>query len=75
MSGKAKASKHITKRSAIHLTFSRFVEAGRLVVISYGPLAEKVAIIADIIDQNRVSIATWNLVWEGRDLLFYKGHH
>mmetsp|Transcript_7042 Transcript_7042/g.17190 ORF Transcript_7042/g.17190 Transcript_7042/m.17190 type:complete len:132 (+) Transcript_7042:61-456(+) len=34
--------------------FTRFVEIGRVVLISYGPDAGKLATIVDIIDQNRV---------------------
>ena len=34
--------------------FKRFVEIGRVVLISYGPDAGKVATIVDVIDQNRV---------------------
>jgi hypothetical protein len=60
MSGKAAkvATKKITPRTTVHHTFSRFVQSGALVVITFGPLAEKVAVISDIIDQNRVSIST-----------------
>lgn len=34
--------------------FKRYVEIGRIVLISYGPDAGKLATIIDIIDQNRV---------------------
>lgn len=32
----------------------RFVEVGRVAYISYGPDAGKLAVIVDVIDQNRV---------------------
>jgi hypothetical protein len=51
---KAKGTKQFTPRTTVHETFSRFVQAGALVVVSYGPLAEKIAVISDIVDQNRV---------------------
>mmetsp|Transcript_18532 Transcript_18532/g.47679 ORF Transcript_18532/g.47679 Transcript_18532/m.47679 type:complete len:131 (+) Transcript_18532:58-450(+) len=34
--------------------FKRFVEIGRVVLISYGPDAGKIATIVDVIDQNRL---------------------
>ncbi|KAJ1981478.1 hypothetical protein H4R35_000691 [Dimargaris xerosporica] len=37
-------------------TFKRFAEAGRVVVINYGPDANKMAVIVDIIDHNRALI-------------------
>ncbi|KAF7256195.1 hypothetical protein EG68_05258 [Paragonimus skrjabini miyazakii] len=38
------------------VNFRRFVQAGRLVYIAKGPYAKKVALIVEIIDQNRVLI-------------------
>ncbi|GAA52769.1 60S ribosomal protein L14, variant 2 [Clonorchis sinensis] len=38
------------------VSFRRFVEAGRVVFIADGPHAKKVALIVEIIDQNRVLI-------------------
>ena len=35
-------------------TFKRFVEPGRVVLINYGQSHGKLAVIADIIDENRV---------------------
>ena len=39
-------------------TFKRFVEVGRVVLVNEGPSAGKLAVIAEIIDHNRVSLAT-----------------
>lgn len=36
-------------------TFKRFVEVGRVVLVNDGPSAGKIAVIAEIIDHNRVS--------------------
>ena len=36
-------------------TFKRFVEVGRVVLVNDGPSAGKLAVIAEIIDHNRVS--------------------
>jgi hypothetical protein len=36
-------------------TFKRFVEVGRVVLVNDGPNAGKLAVIAEIIDHNRVS--------------------
>lgn len=36
--------------------FTRFVEAGRLCTVEYGPYIQKLAVIVDIIDQNRVLV-------------------
>lgn len=36
--------------------FTRFAEIGRVVVISYGPDAGKLAVIVDILDQNRALV-------------------
>ena len=52
----SKVNKSLTPRTTVHETFSRFVQAGAVVVITFGPLAEKAAVISDIIDQNRVII-------------------
>lgn len=38
------------------MPFTQFVEVGRLVLITYGPLVDKVAIVVDIIDDKRVLI-------------------
>lgn len=38
-------------------TFKRFVEVGRVVLVNDGPFAGKLAVIAEIIDHNRVSAA------------------
>ena len=42
------------------MSFSQFVEIGRLVLISFGPLADKLAVIVDIIDDKRVLIDVCN---------------
>jgi hypothetical protein len=39
-------------------TFKRFVEVGRVVLVNDGPSAGKLAVIAEIIDHNRVSRCT-----------------
>jgi transcription antitermination factor NusG len=39
-------------------TFKRFVEVGRVVLVNDGPFAGKLAVIAEIIDHNRVSEPT-----------------
>lgn len=39
-------------------TFKRFVEVGRVVLVNDGPFAGKLAVIAEIIDHNRVSAPT-----------------
>ncbi|KAJ3056690.1 60S ribosomal protein L14 [Rhizophlyctis rosea] len=38
------------------MVFSRFVEVGRVVLITYGPDAGKLAVIVDIIDHSRVLV-------------------
>ena len=38
------------------MSFTQFVEIGRLCLISYGPLADELALIVDIIDDKRVLI-------------------
>lgn len=38
------------------MTFKRFVEVGRIVLINYGPDAGKLATIIDIVDQNKCLI-------------------
>lgn len=38
------------------------VEPGRVVVVNHGPAAGKVAVIVDILDQNRVCILS-NFLW------------
>lgn len=38
------------------MPFTRFVEIGRLCVVSFGPLADKLAVVADIIDDKRVLV-------------------
>merc|ERR1712224_882335 len=41
--------------------YTRFVEPGRLALIEYGPSQEKIGIITDIINENRVVIdGHWN---------------
>lgn len=37
------------------MSFNRFVEAGRVCLINYGPLKGKICVIVDIIDNNKVS--------------------
>jgi len=37
--------------------FTRFVEIGRVVLINYGPYAGKIAVIIDVIDQNRALVS------------------
>ena len=36
------------------MSFNRFVQAGRVALINYGPLEGKLAVIVDIIDNNKV---------------------
>ena len=38
------------------MSFTQFVEIGRLVLISFGPLADKLAVIVDIVDDKRVLV-------------------
>ncbi|KNC97250.1 uncharacterized protein SPPG_07637 [Spizellomyces punctatus DAOM BR117] len=38
------------------MVFSRFVEVGRVVLITYGPDAGKLAVVVDIIDHSRVIV-------------------
>ena len=38
------------------MSFRQFVEFGRLCVISFGPLADELAVIVDIIDDKRVLV-------------------
>eukprot|EP00744_Colponema_vietnamica_P000134 GILI01000253.1.p2 GENE.GILI01000253.1~~GILI01000253.1.p2 ORF type:complete len:135 (+),score=41.95 GILI01000253.1:64-468(+) len=38
------------------MPFSRFVEIGRVVLVNYGPDAGKLAVIIDVIDQNRAFV-------------------
>ena len=42
------------------MPFKQFVEIGRICVISYGPLADELAIIVDIIDDKRVLVDLLN---------------
>lgn len=36
------------------MTFSRFVEVGRVALINYGPNQGKLCTIIDVVDENRV---------------------
>ena len=36
------------------MPFSRYVEIGRVALISYGPEYGKLVVITDVVDQNRV---------------------
>lgn len=38
------------------MSFRQFVEFGRLCVVSFGPLADKLAVIVDIVDDKRVLV-------------------
>merc|ERR1711975_24557 len=38
------------------MVYKRFVEVGRVVLINYGPLAGKLAVVVNIVDQQRVQI-------------------
>ena len=38
------------------MVFTKFVEVGRVILINYGPLSGKLAVISDIINTNRVLI-------------------
>eukprot|EP01017_Pseudomicrothorax_dubius_P000093 TRINITY_DN0_c1163_g1_i1.p1 TRINITY_DN0_c1163_g1~~TRINITY_DN0_c1163_g1_i1.p1 ORF type:complete len:155 (+),score=61.40 TRINITY_DN0_c1163_g1_i1:55-519(+) len=38
------------------MTFKNFVQIGRVVYINYGPLAGRLAVIVDVIDQNRALV-------------------
>lgn len=38
------------------MVYSQFVEVGRLVLVSFGPHADKLAVITDIVDDKRVMI-------------------
>ena len=38
------------------MPYTQFVEFGRVALISYGPLADKLAVIVDIVDDKRVMI-------------------
>ena len=37
------------------MSYNRFVEAGRVALVNYGPLEGKLVVIVDIIDNNKVS--------------------
>ena len=44
------------------MSFNRFVQAGRVCLINYGPLEGKLCVIVDIIDNNKVSCsAVWRI--------------
>ena len=45
------------------MSFNRFVQAGRVVLINYGPLEGKLAVIVDIIDNNKVRFVHLLAVW------------
>nr|Q7XYA7.1 RecName: Full=Large ribosomal subunit protein eL14; AltName: Full=60S ribosomal protein L14 [Griffithsia japonica]AAP80695.1 ribosome protein L14 [Griffithsia japonica] len=38
------------------MTFTRFVEAGRVALVSYGEHLNKLVVIVDILDQNRILV-------------------
>ena len=38
------------------MPYTQFVEAGRLALVCYGPLADKLAVIVDILDDKRVIV-------------------
>ena len=42
------------------MPYSQFVEAGRLALICFGPLADKLAVIVDILDDKRVIVDVVN---------------
>lgn len=42
------------------MPYTQFVEFGRLALISFGPLADKLAVIVDIVDDKRVLIDVVN---------------
>jgi hypothetical protein len=46
-------------------TFKRFVEVGRVVLLSEGPSAGKLATIVEIIDHNRVSLRSLDTLGPG----------
>merc|ERR1712066_1023865 len=46
----------VGKKEKKHSLFTRFVQPGRLCMITYGPLAFKNCIIVDIVDQKRVIV-------------------
>lgn len=50
------------------MSFERFVEVGRLVIGTYGPILGKLAIITEIIDRNRCLIDGWT----GRQIINLK---
>lgn len=39
--------------------FKRFVEIGRVVLINYGPHEGKLAVIIDVVDDNKVCVSRW----------------
>ena len=43
-------------RPFLGMPYTQFVEAGRLALICFGPLADKLAVIVDILDDKRVII-------------------
>lgn len=47
-------ARRFARKMAPTKLFSRFVEIGRVVMISYGPETGKLATIVDVVDQNRV---------------------
>ena len=55
------------------MTFTRFVEVGRIVLINYGPEAGKLATIIDIVDQNKCLIdGPANITGVARQVISYK---
>jgi hypothetical protein len=50
-------------------TFKRFVEVGRVVLVNDGPSAGHIAVIAEIIDHNRVSQTSQSPLGDEWDLL------
>ena len=51
------------------MSFTQFVEIGRLCVISFGPLADELAIIVDIIDDKRVLVDVVSKQGEPRQMI------
>jgi hypothetical protein len=48
------------------MPFSRYVEIGRVALVSYGAEYGKLVVIVDVVDQNRVSVGASNSLHPGR---------
>ncbi|DAZ93102.1 TPA: hypothetical protein N0F65_006854 [Lagenidium giganteum] len=55
------------------MTFSRFVSIGRVALINYGPDAGKIAVIVDVVDENKCLIdGPFNVTGVNRQVISFK---